>query len=66
MTIPRITPIPRGQDLTEDDLRLIVEDFYAVRNWAALQMRMSVPDMKEQLLRALEVRLGRRPQILGD
>jgi hypothetical protein len=60
--IERITPIPRGADLTEADLRQIVDDFYEVRNWAALKMHMPVPEMKEQLFRALEVRLGRRKQ----
>lgn len=65
MTMPpiaTITPIPRGADLTDDDLRIFVEDFILVRNWSALSMRMPVPEMKEQLLRALQVRLGRRPQ----
>jgi hypothetical protein len=57
-TLPTI--IPRGADLTDVDLRQFVEDFYQVRNWAALKMHMSVPDMKEHLFRALEVRLGRR------
>lgn len=56
-------PIPRGQDLTDEDLRLMVEDFYAVRNWAALQMHMGVPEMKEQLFRTLQVRLGRREPV---
>lgn len=66
MTEPilKITAIERGKDLTDDDLRQIVEDFYEVRNWAALRMRMGVPEMKEQLFRALEVRLGRRQQIM--
>lgn len=64
MNFERITPIPRGQDLTDEDLRQIVEDFYEVRNWAALKMRMGVPEMKEHLFRALEVRLGRRAQVL--
>lgn len=54
------TIIPRGADLTDDDLRLLVEDFYVVRNWAALKMHMPVPEMKEQLFQALQVRLGRR------
>lgn len=67
MTAPRqITPIPRGADLTDDDLRLIVEDFYTVRNWAALRMHMGVPEMKEQLFRALQARLGRRPLVVED
>jgi len=60
--IEKIEPINRGLDLTDDDLRLLVDDFYAVRNWAALQMRMGVEPMKEQLFRTLQVRLGRRPQ----
>lgn len=54
--------IPRGADLTDDDLRLIVEDFYVVRNWAALRMRMKTPEaIKEQCFQALRARLGRRP-----
>lgn len=65
MTIDKITTIPRGGDLTDDDLRQIVDDFYVVRNWAALKMRMGVPEMKEQLFRALKVRLGRMPQDLS-
>lgn len=60
--VRKITPIGRGGDLTEEDLKQIVEDFIEVRNWAALKMRMGVPEMKRQLLRALEVRLGRRAQ----
>lgn len=61
--IEKIKPIPRGRDLTEEDLRLIVDDFYEVRNWAALKMRIKgVGAIKEQLLKALEVRLGRRDQ----
>lgn len=66
MHIEKITPIPRGADLTDDDLRQIVDDFYEVRNWAALKMRMGVPEMKEQLLQALRVRLGRKAQLNTD
>lgn len=58
--LKKIEPIPRGADLTDDDLRKIVDDFYEVRNWAALQMRMGVPEMKEQLFKALRARLGRQ------
>jgi hypothetical protein len=61
--VEKITTIPRGADLTDDDLRTIVEDFYLVRNWAALQMRMGVPELKRQLFEALQVRLGRREQV---
>lgn len=57
------TPIPRGADLTDDDLRLIVDDFYVVRNWAALQMRKGPDVIKEQCFQALRVRLGRRPAV---
>ncbi len=52
--------IPRGADLTDDDLRLIVDDFIEVRNWAALKMHLGVPEQKEQLFQALRARLGRR------
>ena len=62
--VEKIVPIPRGADLTDDDLRLIVEDFYVVRNWAALKMRMGVAPMKEHMFQALRVRLGRRAQRL--
>lgn len=62
-TVEKIVPIPRGADLTDADLRLIVEDFYVVRNWAALKMRMGVEPMKEHLFQALQVRLGRRAQV---
>ncbi len=61
-----IKQILRGADLTDDDLRQIVEDFYVVRNWAALKMRMGVPEMKEHLFQALRARLGRRPLIMDD
>lgn len=57
--------IPRGQDLTDEDLRLIVDDFYVVRNWAALQMRKGPDEIKEQCFRALQVRLGRRAYVKG-
>jgi len=64
--MPDPGPIPRGADLTDEDLRLIVDDFYEVRNWAALKMRMGVPEMKEHLFQALRARLGRRPLVIGD
>lgn len=61
--IEKITPITRGADLTEEDLRHIVQDLYDIRNWASLQVQLSVVEQKEQMFRTLEVRLGRRPQI---
>lgn len=60
--IEKITPIPRGQDLTDEDLRHIVQDLYDIRNWASLQVQLSVVEQKEQMFRSLEVRLGRRTQ----
>lgn len=66
MSSPAQTPrgqIPRGADLTDDDLRLLVDDFYTVRNWAALTMHMGVPEQKEHLLQAARARLGRLPLI---
>ena len=58
--------ITRGADLTDDDLRLIVDDFYTVRNWAALRMKKGPDEIKEQCFQALRARLGRRPLIIGD
>lgn len=55
--------IPRGADLTDDDLRTIVDDFYVVRNWAALRMRKGPDFIKEQCFQALRARLGRRPLV---
>lgn len=61
------SPIPRGADLTDDDLRHFVEDFYVTRNWAALKMHMRTPEaVKEQCFQALRARLGRRPLLIGD
>jgi len=62
----QLKPIPRGSDLTEEDLRLIVEDFYVVRNWAALRMRKGPDVIKEQCYRALRARLGRQPLVISE
>ena len=58
-------PIPRGADLTDADLRLIVDDFYVTRNWAALHARMGKDGVKEQCYQSLRARLGRRPLVIG-
>jgi hypothetical protein len=58
--------IPRGADLTEEDLLQIVEDFYVVRNWAALRMRKGPDVIKEQCYRALRARLGRQPLVISE
>ena len=57
--------IPRGADLTDADLRLIVDDFYDTRNWAALHARMKPDQVKEQCFQSLRARLGRRPLLIG-
>jgi hypothetical protein len=62
--IQQLTQIPRGADLTDDDLRQIVDDFVTVRNWAALNMRMGVQAQKHHLVEALRARLGRRPLVV--
>ena len=62
MTISQITPIPRGADLTDEDFRQLVDDFYVVRNWAALTMHLGPDAVKEQCFRAIQVRFGRREQ----
>lgn len=36
-------PIPRGADLTEDDLKLIVDDFVVVRNWGLCRPGWTMP-----------------------
>ncbi len=58
--------ITRGADLTDEDLRVIVDDFYVVRNWAALRMHKGPSFIKEQCFQALRARLGRRPLVQGD
>jgi hypothetical protein len=64
--MPDLKTIPRGADLTDEDLRVIVDDFYVVRNWAALKMRKGPDVIKEQCFQALRARLGRRPLIIED
>lgn len=62
-TIPTVIPISRGADLTDADLHVIANDFYEVRNWAALQARMGPDGIKDQVVKALRVRLGRDGQV---
>lgn len=62
-----LVQITRGADLTDEDMRQIVADFYEVRNWAALKMHMRTPEaIKEQCFQALRARLGRRPLVIAD
>ena len=61
--VQKITSIPRGADLTDADLVQLVTDFYEVRNWAALVMRLGPEGVKARCLVALRVRLGRDAQV---
>ena len=58
-------PIPRGADLTDADLRLIVDDLYVTQNWAALHARMGKDAVKEQCYQSLRALLGGRPLVIG-
>lgn len=57
-------PIPRGSDLTEADLALLAEDVCAV-TWWCMRNRVKRPDQAEQVKRAIEARLGRRPLVVA-
>lgn len=57
--------IPRGADLTEADIALIADDVMAV-TWWCMRNRIKRPDQAEQVKKAIEARLGRRPLIIGE
>lgn len=54
--------ITRGADLTDADLALIADDVCAV-TWWCMRNRIKRPDQVEQVKRAIEARLGRRPLV---
>ena len=56
--------IHRGSDLTEADIALIAEDVCAV-SWWCMRNRIKRPDQAEQVKRAIEARLGRRPLVIA-
>jgi hypothetical protein len=56
--------IERGADLTEADISLIAEDVCAV-TWWCMRERVKRPDQAEQVKRAIEARLGRRPLVVS-
>jgi hypothetical protein len=55
--------IARGADLTEQDIALIAEDVCAV-TWWCMRNRIKRLDQSEQVKRAIEARLGRRPLVV--
>lgn len=63
MTEPR--QIDRGSDLTEADLALIADDVCAV-TWWCMRNRIKRSEQAEQVKRAIEARLGRRPLVLAE
>lgn len=56
--------IARGADLTEADIALIAEDVCAV-TWWCMRERVKRPQQAEQVKRAIEARLGRRPLVVS-
>ena len=58
-------PISRGADLTDADLALLAEDVCAV-TWWCMRNRIKRPDQVEQVKRAIEARLGRRPLVVSE
>lgn len=56
--------IERGADLTEADIALIAEDVCAV-TWWCMRERVKRPQQAEQVKRAIEARLGRRPLVIA-
>lgn len=56
--------IHRGADLTEADIALIAEDVCAV-TWWCMRERVKRPQQAEQVKRAIEARLGRRPLVIA-
>lgn len=57
--------ISRGADLTDADLALLAEDVCAV-TWWCMRNRIKRPDQVEQVKRAIEARLGRRPLVVSE
>ncbi|MEO1108241.1 MAG: hypothetical protein AAFX90_09995 [Pseudomonadota bacterium] len=57
--------IPRGTDLTEDDIATLALDAIET-SWWCMRHRIKRPDQHEQVKQALRARLGRRPLILNE
>lgn len=62
---PLTEAIPRGADLTEDDIRILAEDTIAV-SWWCMRNRVKRPQQAEQVRQALRVRLGRRAALTPE
>lgn len=57
--------IHRGSDLTDSDIALIADDVCVVM-WWCMRHRVKRPDQPEQVKRAIEARLGRRPLVFPE
>lgn len=57
--------IPRGADLTDDDLELLAEDACVV-SWWCMRNKIRRPDQRAQVREALRARLGRRPLVITE
>lgn len=57
--------IPRGADLTDEDLAILAEDARVVSLWSA-RHQLKKPAQIEQTKAAFEARLGRRPLVLPE
>lgn len=57
--------IARDADPTESDIALIADDVCAV-TWWCMRHRIKRPDQSEQVKRAIEARLGRRPLVVAE
>ena len=57
--------IPRGADLTEEDIDTLAADAIVV-SWWCMRHRIKRPDQREEVKQALRARLGRRPLILPE
>ena len=57
--------IPRGADLTEEDLDVLADDAVTV-SWWCMRNRIKRPQQKAQVREALRARLGRRPLVSGE
>lgn len=57
--------IPRGADLTDEDLHVLAGDAVETTLWA-MRNRIRRPEWTNQIRESLRARLGRRPLVTPD
>lgn len=57
--------IPRGSDLTEDDIALLADDVVVVCAWC-MRNRLKRDRWAEQIRETLKARIGRRPLVVAS